>query len=76
MEMGAPISSLIARAICGMRALYSATMRSSSAIRSSLGVIEKLSKARRAAAAARSTSPAVPSTTSETCSSVAGLITW
>ena len=72
---GAPISSLIAAAMSSRRRSYTAMIFASSAMRSSRVVREKLSKARCAAATARSTSTRRPSEITPATASVAGLMT-
>ena len=72
---GAPISCEMASARSSIRSLYSSMTRSSSAIRSSRVECAKLSKARRAAATARSTSAALPREIWPATCSVAGFTT-
>ena len=74
-QAGAPISSVMALAMSPKRFWYSATMRSSTAPRSSREVCDQGIKARRAASTARSTSAAEPMAILPQGSSVAGLIT-
>ena len=74
-DMGAPISSLTARAMSSARALYTSRIRRSKARRVALSVAVKAGKAARAAATARSTSAAPPMEICVYAASVAGLIT-
>ncbi len=71
---GAPISSVIAVAMSSRRFSYSATIRSSSAMRASRRASEKVLKASRAALTARSTSAAELSEMRPQTASVAGLM--
>ena len=74
-DIGAPISSLTARAKSSARALYAAKILCSKATRSVLLVAVKAGNAARAAATARSTSAALPIEICVYAASVAGLIT-
>ena len=73
--MGAPISSLTARASSSARSLYATKIRCNKANRSDLLVAVNAGKAARAAATARSTSAALPMEIWVYAASVAGLMT-